>query len=38
VRLGFTRIFGAAKSLISIPGAELVRLDSLSDLVRAIAA
>jgi DNA repair protein RadA/Sms len=37
-RLGFTRIFGAAKSLISIPGAELVRLDSLSDLVRAIAA
>jgi DNA repair protein RadA/Sms len=37
-RLGFTRIFGAAKSLVSIPGAELVRLDSLSDLVRAIAA
>jgi len=37
-RLGFTRIFGAAKSLISIPGAELVRLDNVSDLVRAIAA
>ena len=37
-RLGFTRIFGAAKSLVSIPGAELVRLDNVSDLVRAIAA
>ena len=37
-RLGFTRIFGAAKSLVSIPGADLVRLDNVSDLVRAIAA
>jgi DNA repair protein RadA/Sms len=37
-RLGFTRVFGAAKSLVGIPGAELVRLDNLSDLVRAIAA
>jgi DNA repair protein RadA/Sms len=37
-RLGFTRIFGAARSGLGIPGASLVPLEHVGDLVRVLAA
>jgi len=37
-RLGFTRLYCAARSGVTVPGAEIVRLDHVSDLVRVIAA
>ncbi len=38
VRLGFTRVFGAARGKLTVPGATLVPLDHIGDLVRALAA
>jgi DNA repair protein RadA/Sms len=38
VRLGFPRIFGSSRSLVQVPGASLVGLDHVDQLVRALAA
>ncbi len=38
VRLGFPRVFGSARSTVQVPGASLVGLDHLDQLVRALAA
>ena len=38
VRLGFHRVFGSSRSTVQVPGASLVRLDHVDQLVRALAA
>lgn len=38
VKLGFGRVFGAARSTLGVPGATLVPLEHVGDLVRALAA
>ena len=38
VRLGFPRIFGSSRSMVQVPGASLVGLDHVDQLVRALAA
>lgn len=38
VRLGFRRVFGSARSVLQVPGAELVGLDHVEQLVKALAA
>jgi DNA repair protein RadA/Sms len=38
VRLGFPRVFGSSRSMVQVPGASLVGLDHIDQLVRALAA
>ena len=38
VRLGFNRVFGSSRSTVQVPGASLVGLDHVEQLVRALAA
>ncbi len=38
VRLGFRRVFGSTRSVLQVPGAELVGLDHVEQLVKALAA
>ena len=38
VRLGFHRVFGSSRSAVKVPGASLVGLDHIDQLVRALAA
>ena len=38
VRLGFHRVFGSSRSTVQVPGASLVGLDHVGELVRALAA
>jgi len=38
VRLGFHRVFGSSRSAVQVPGASLVGLDHVDQLVRALAA
>ena len=38
VRLGFNRVFGSSRSTVQVPGASLVALDHVEQLVRALAA
>jgi DNA repair protein RadA/Sms len=38
VRLGFHRVFGSSRSTVQVPGASLVGLDHVEQLVRALAA
>jgi DNA repair protein RadA/Sms len=38
VRLGFRRVFGSSRSRVQVPGASLVGLDHIDQLVRALAA
>jgi DNA repair protein RadA/Sms len=38
VRLGFPRVYGSSRSSIQVPGASLVGLDHVDQLVRALAA
>jgi DNA repair protein RadA/Sms len=38
VRLGFRRVFGSSRSTVQVPGASLVGLDHVDQLVRALAA
>ena len=38
VRLGFARVFGSSRSTVQVPGASLVGLDHVDQLVRALAA
>jgi DNA repair protein RadA/Sms len=38
VRLGFPRVFGSSRSMVQVPGASLVGLDHVDQLVRALAA
>jgi DNA repair protein RadA/Sms len=38
VRLGFSRVFGSSRSTVQVPGASLVGLDHLDQLVQALAA
>jgi DNA repair protein RadA/Sms len=38
VRLGFPRIFGSSRSAVQVPGASLIGLDHVDQLVRALAA
>src|SRR3954466_15290918 len=38
VRLGFRRVFGSSRSAVQVPGASLVGLDHVDQLVRALAA
>jgi len=38
VRLGFPRVFGSSRSTVQVPGASLVGLDHVDQLVRALAA